>query len=137
MIDFMDAAFAGTGVGGVLGFARVWMQQKHEFMLSTQSNYLDAIKLARESKNVHFNYTRRILAFIVFAYFFIFPFIASLIGLPTIISFQETNGFFTSLFTGHYDIVWKTFPCGFIITPIHIYIISQVTTRYFIGQSRL
>ena len=137
MIDFMDAAFAGTGVGAILGFGRVWMQQKHEFLLSTQKQNLDAINLARKSDNQHFNLTRRLLAIMVFSYFFVVPLFTSYLGMPTIISFQETNGFFLSFFKGEYDIVWKTFPRGYIITPIHIYIISQVTTMYFVGMSRV
>jgi len=137
MIDILGSAFAGTGVGAILSFGRVWMAQKHEFLLSTQKNDMDAIAVARESKNPEVQFTRRILAIMIFSYFCLAPLLTSYLGWPTFVSFEETNGTISSLFNGEYTTLWKVFPSGFVITPAHTYVWAQVTTMYFIGRSKI
>lgn len=137
MIDLLSSAFAGTGVGAILSFGRVWMAQKHEFLLSTQKNDYSAIADARESKNPEVQFTRRVLAIMIFAYFCLLPLLSSYLGWPTFVSFEETNGTISSLFNGDSNTIWRSFPPGFVITPAHTYVWAQVTTMYFIGRSKI
>jgi hypothetical protein len=137
MIDFMDAAFSGTGVGAVLGFLRVWQHQRHEFLLSTQKTHMDAMASARESKNKYYVFARRTIAIIIVSYFFIVPLVIALLGFNTYVSYEESNGVFLALFKGDYTVTWKVFPPAYIITPIHIYALTQTLTLYFVGRERL
>ena len=132
MIDTLISTFAGTGTSAIIGLLHNWQSNKHEFMLASQKQNLDAIKSARESKNTKLWDTILIVTIITTVYFFVFPMGAAFYNIPMYVSFEETHGSIISIFRGEASIVWKSFPPGYIITPIHSYIMSSASTFCFL-----
>jgi len=136
MIETLISTFAGTGTSAIIGLLHNWQSNKHEFMLASQKQDIEAVERARESKNPRMWNTIQFVTVLTTVYFFVFPMIAAFYNIPMYISFEESHGSIMSIFHGDFSIIWKSFPPGYIITPIHSYIMSSASTFCFLKMGK-
>lgn len=137
MINLLSSEILGNVTGGVFAFIRVWMEQRHEFMLKMASQDDDAMQEARKTTNEHFNFTRRTIALIITMYVFGGLLFAAIMHYPIYVSYSVKNGFFASLFGAESTTHWHMIKSGFVLCPIVFYSLGFVLAFYFAGKRRL
>jgi len=122
----------GSTVGAVLGLIKMNMEHSQQLKMTFTKEYVDYIKEVDEKKN--YQYAKIAIALMLVCYFVILPPISTALGWPQFFSFEESNGFFTSLFNGDSDIHWHEFDHGSVYPPIMTFCLGQVVTSLFLDS---
>ncbi len=133
----MLSDIAATLTGGIFGAGitifKMMMQNSHDQKMRDCDNYYRY--MAQQTSNESYMWTRRLLALIIVGFIPVALTVGAIKGWPIIIGYQETNGFFSSMFNGGSDIYWKTFH-GYVFPPAIWFLAGQVISSYFVGKPR-
>tara|TARA_R110000737_G_scaffold86205_1_gene118755 strand:+ start:1584 stop:2024 length:441 start_codon:yes stop_codon:yes gene_type:complete len=127
-----------TVLGGVMS---IWGQAlkariANQKMLMERSEFrAGAVNTAREygMKDVHFAWTRRLIALGSVGSIIILPKVAAVFypEVGVVVGYTEVQGSFVSwLFGGDEKVIWKE-AAGFVITPLDTHIVSAIVGLYF------
>ena len=126
--------------GSILGFVTTLIGQivkanaeKHKMMLAAMAQKQKAISEARAhgSKDKHFAFTRRIIAFVCVGCIVIGPFAAPFFGIPVVISVTETGEWSIPFLWEQADkIIWREIQ-GVALAPAYIHTLAAIVSFYF------
>lgn len=123
----------GSTFQAIIGLIKQKSSQNHELKMTYTRDYVDYLKSVDEKAS--YQWAKIICIFMVFAsIFYILPFYANYYHIPQYVSFSESNGFFTSLFSGDSDIHWHIVNNGIVYSPIMDFILGQITSSFFMGS---
>lgn len=117
-----------SGIGIISGLYQKQLEYKHQQRLAELKAVNDDLANARTHK---FSFARRFVMICLTLYLFIFPIIAAWFQMPILIGIEESNGWFSALFNGSFDFVFKTLPAGYPFLPIQLYLGTMAFTFYF------
>jgi hypothetical protein len=122
----------GAGFGAIVSLIKMSMEQSQQRQLAYTKEYIEYIKSV--DKRTYYQIAKIIIAFMIVSYFTIFPVLCSWLGWTQYISFDESNGFFTSLISGSSDTHWHQFNGGAVFSPVMTFALGQVMTSFFINS---
>lgn len=124
---------SGAGFQAAIGLIKQSSSQSHELKMTYTKEYIEYLKSVDNRSS--YQLAKIIFMLIVLiGYFYAGPFFANYYHIPQYVSFSESNGFFSSLFSGDSDIHWHVVNSGIVYSPIMDFVLGQVTSSFFMGS---
>lgn len=130
-----DLNLSAALLGGLQGQIGSFVKQYFDLKKHKIDRKYRATQDIRKNRFMPFVYLQGICALLIIGYICFVPFLSAFLGIPIEVAYEESNGFFTSLFTGDESISWKSLGAATALAPVHIYLASACAF-YLFGTSK-